>query len=270
MVNCLTRTFIPWYGGKHKMAKNILCYIPNYKIETYVEVFGGGMWVLLNKPYSPIEVYNDLNMGLVSTFRCMKDMNKAYELQMLLKNSPYSSEIFKNALKQYDNPDLDDIERAKCQYILATQSFNSTCKNWRKPSSIRDIKAYEKRIAKMLEFVPRLKNVIIENMDFEELIDKYDSPTTFFYLDPPYISETRGAPNVYLHEGDDSLHIRMVDKLLDIKGMALVSGYDHKLYDRISELDWMKVKLGDYAKSSQNSSRGDKKDKGAEFVWKNY
>lgn len=270
MVKWLTRTFIPWYGGKHKMATDLLCFIPNYKIETYVEVFGGGMRVLLNKPYSPIEVYNDLNIGLVSIFRCMKDIDKAKELQMLLRNSPYSLDTFEESLRQYDNPNLNEIERAKYQYILATQSFNSTCENWSRPSSLRDIKAYEKRIAKMLDFVPRLRRVIIENVDFEELIDKYDSPTTFFYLDPPYVSATRGAPNVYKHEGDDNLHIRMVDKLLKIEGMALVSGYDHELYNRISTDKWKKIKLGDYAKSSQSSSRGDRKDKGAEYIWKNY
>ena len=265
-----TRTFIPWYGGKHKMAADLLCFIPHNRIETYVEVFGGGMRVLINKPFSPNEVYNDMDKGLVSIFKCMKSYDTARRFQNELLKKEYSQEVFMEALGSINKPDQTDLERAVSKFILITQSFNSACNNWRKPTSTIQIETYNRRINNMLDFVPRFSSITIENLDFEELIDKYDSEKTFFYLDPPYVGDTRGAPKVYEHEGDDSLHVRMVDKLINTKGMALVSGYDHNLYDRISKNNWKKIKLGSYAKSSQMTKNGEEKDKGEEFIWKNY
>ena len=42
--------------------------------ERYVEVFGGGGWVLFHKaPGNDFEVYNDFNGLLVNLYRCVRD-----------------------------------------------------------------------------------------------------------------------------------------------------------------------------------------------------
>lgn len=266
----MTKSFIPWYGGKFAMCEDIISYIPLKKFNTFVEVFGGGSRVLINKPPSELEIYNDLDEDLVALFRCIKNMNKAKLLRNLLRETSYCEATFDYAIENYNASNLEEVERARLKFILITQSFNSSCRNWRKPTTPNIIETYYNRIVNMLDFVPRFKDVIIENMDFEKLIDIYDSDKTFFYLDPPYIGDTRGAKKVYKHDADDKLHIRMVDRLLNIKGMAIVSGYDHKLYDRISIDNWQKIKLGEYAKSSQKTSKGGVKTMGSEYIWKNY
>lgn len=121
----------------------------------------------------------------------------------------------------------------------------------------------------MVDLVERLREIQIENLDIIELIKKYDKDTTLFYLDPPYIKDTRKAKEVYEHEMTEEQHIKLVDTLLEVKGKVVLSGYDHKIYDRLEQDGWEKVLIGKYAKRSQRSNDG-KLDKGAEFVWINY
>lgn len=265
----MIRSLIGYYGGKNRMAKYIIDYIPsNTKI--YVEVFGGGGSVLINKPESEIEVYNDIRTGLTSLFRCMTDINRAKELQKRIFNVPYNEDVFL-ACKGKCDAHPDEMTRAIMTYVVVMQSFNSAMNSWRKPTP-DVLRSYERKIMQILDFVPRFKNVIIENKSFEEILEKYDGPDTLFYLDPPYITETRskGAKNVYKYEFQDLDHELMVDILLNIKGKAIVSGYDHDRYSRISTGKWNKIHLGNFPKSSQKTKKGGRKTEGTEYIWINY
>jgi DNA adenine methylase len=83
------------------------------------------------------------------------------------------------------------------------------------------------------EIVQRLQRVQIENAPALEVIDRYDTVDTLFYLDPPYVHESRGDSKAYAIEMTDDDHVEMADKLSRIKGRAVVSGYRTKLYDEI-------------------------------------
>ena len=63
--------------------------------------------------------------------------------------------------------------------------------------------------------------------------------------------------------------IRPVDILLNIKGKAILSGYDHEIYNTLLENGWKKVFLGEYSKSCIKAENS-KKNKGQEFVWINF
>ena len=89
----------------------------------------------------------------------------------------------------------------------------------------------------------RLKNVQVDNIDAIACIQYWDSPDTLFYLDPPYIHDTRTLKEAYQHEVDDAHHRQLVNTLLTIKGQAVLSGYAHEIYKPLLEQGWHKVEI---------------------------
>ena len=83
----------------------------------------------------------------------------------------------------------------------------------------------------------RLKGVIIEKRPALEVIARQDSPQTLFYVDPPYLRETRGATSRYPHEMTDDDHMKLAEVLGEIEGMAILSGYASDLYEELYG-DW--------------------------------
>ena len=62
---------LKWYGGKHYLASWIISHFPEHRI--YLEPFGGGASVLLNKPPVEVETYNDIDLRLTRFFRVLRD-----------------------------------------------------------------------------------------------------------------------------------------------------------------------------------------------------
>ena len=88
----------------------------------------------------------------------------------------------------------------------------------------------------------RLSLVQIENRDAARLIADMDSPSTLFYLDPPYVTATRTDKNRYTHELDDDAHRRLAATLDGVKGMVVLSGYASDLYRSLFEdRGWRRV-----------------------------
>ena len=86
------RSPVRWYGGKGNMVKKLLKLIPEHKI--YVEVFGGGASLLFAKEPSPIEIYNDIDEGLVNFFRVLRDPEKFGKFYAKAVLTPYSRAEF--------------------------------------------------------------------------------------------------------------------------------------------------------------------------------
>lgn len=264
---------INWYGGKYYMAEKIIKLFPEHKM--YVEVFGGAGHILFKKNLSDIEIYNDINSDLVRFFKVIRDKNRAEELHIKLELSPYSREEFYECNNSFEN-EIDEIEKTRKWYVALMQSFSGKFGSWchTKSTSRRGMAMPVSRYLGNIEqnlpkVVERLQTVQIENLDFRKLINKYDSENTLFYLDPPYITDTRTAKNVYEYELQNKDHEELVDLLLKIKGKAILSGYNHNIYNRLIENGWRKIFLGEFNKSCMKAEDG-KKDKGQEFVWINY
>src|SRR5690606_29210212 len=101
------RSIITYYGGKgHSWRRSIPHFPPHH---TYVEPFGGAANVLLNKPPSPVEVYNDIDSNVVTIFRVLRDYPD--ELRRALELTPCSREEFVRCLGPLDG--LDDVEKAR-------------------------------------------------------------------------------------------------------------------------------------------------------------
>ena len=260
---------INWYGGKYYMAKDIIELFPEHNM--YVEGFGGAGHVLFRKERSNLEVYNDLHKGLYLIFRFLRENNQEFIRSLTL--TPYSRQEFEDSKSWiYEE---DEIERARKFYVRTMQSVASNggwcyAKSKSRRGMCQSVSRWLGNIEENLtSAIERLKEVQIENLDVIELIKKYDKEDTLFYLDPPYITETRKQQKSYDHEMTDEQHIELVNTLLTVKGKVVLSGYDHPIYDTLLSNGWKKIALGNYSKRSQHTNSGELT-MGKEFVWVNY
>jgi DNA adenine methylase len=218
-----------WVGGKKALREVIVGMFPVY-YERYIEVFGGGGWVLFHKPPgNDYEVYNDFNGLLSNLYRCVRDSPaELIEQLRFALNSREDFELIRNTLAR-DGP-ATDAERAARFYQIIRYSYASALRSFAcHPHDIWSdfplIEQAHRRIGK----------VVIENQDFERLIGHYDRPASFFYADPPYY-ETEGY---YSNVGEDGFttndHVRLRDALMRIEGKFLLSyndcGFVRELYD---------------------------------------
>jgi DNA adenine methylase len=265
-------SIINWYGGKHYLLKHILPLIPEHEI--YVEVFGGAGHLLFAKPPAQVNVYNDIDSNLVNFFRVLRDPEKAKRLQELLYLTPYSREEFEFCREHLNDPGVDDVECARRFFVAVRQSFNSKYKTWGYILSNRT-SGYRPRqffnyVDRIPEFTEKLRHIQVEHGDFEQVMRRYDTPRTFFYCDPPYVTETLKTPQPYktMRLGD---HMRLVKVLLSIRGKAMLSGYDHEVYRPLEESGWLKIKLERhlFATNARMNLRGLRAHQN-EYLWLNY
>lgn len=216
---------IKWAGGKSRLRKKIIPLIPPHTC--YVEPFGGGGWVLFGKPPSQVEVYNDLDGELVNFFRVVK--NRPQALINAFAWELVSRERFES-LAGADLSRLSEVERAHRFFYLIMAGWGGEGAYPRMQTSITDggggnrligaLKTLEKRIRPVHD---RLRGVIVEHMDWPEVVNRYDSPTTVFYVDPPY----PGNGVNYRHNMKSwEAHERLAARLAEAQGKWIVSSYD--------------------------------------------
>lgn len=218
-----------WIGGKKALREEVLLRFPLY-YEKYIEVFGGGGWVLFHKPPgNDFEVYNDFNSLLVNLFRCVRDKPDLLinSLRYVL-NSREDFDRVRLALAQGRR--ATDIQRAAWFYQLIRYSYASGLKSFAaQPHNMWN------NFPLIEEASRRLADVLIENRDFEQLIKQFDSPTSFFYCDPPYHATEGYYQNIGEGGFKERDHIRLRDTLLSIQGKFLLSYNDddfvRELYD---------------------------------------
>ncbi len=235
------RSPIPWFGGKGNMVKKLLPLITKH--HTYVEVFGGGASLLFAKPPSPVEVYNDLDGGLVNLFRVLRDPDQFEQLHFLASMTPYAREEY-NFCRETWQECNDPVTRAYRFFVVARMSFSGAFAQSFSSVITASNRGMAGTVSKWLSTIDglpevhaRLMRVQIERQDFRTIIERYDSPATLFYCDPPYISTTRKGGK-YNHEMSEQDHENLVGSLLKIQGKAIVSGYAHPIYNPFTENGW--------------------------------
>jgi len=176
----MVRAVFRFPGGKFFLIKKLLPLIPPH--EVYVEVFGGAANLLFNKPPSKVEVYNDINSELVNFFRVLRDDVKWKILQEKLLLTPYSREEFELACREENG--LDDVERARRFFVRIQQSYGGRGETFGYGLSRSKASTYFHKLYGFAEFHDRIRNVVVENDDFEKIIKRYDSPATFFFPRP--------------------------------------------------------------------------------------
>lgn len=226
------------------MAKKLLALLPRHR--TYVEVFGGGASLLFAKEPAMVEVYNDLDSGLVNFFRVLRDPEKFAKFYHLAVLTPWSREEFDYCRKTWQDVE-DEVERAYRWFVVARMSFSGDFgRSWSASvtHSHTGMASTTSKWLSILQEMPviheRIMRVQIEHQDFRRLIPHYDTPETLFYLDPPYVPTTR-KEGKYDHEMSLADHAEMVEVLLNIKGMAILSGYAHPVYDKLEKSGWQRI-----------------------------
>ncbi len=260
MADAPTRPALRWHGGKWRLAPWILQYFPPHAI--YVEPFGGAASVLLRKPRTYAEVYNDLDGEVVAFFRVLRDPATAAQLAEALTLTPFAREEFEGAYAPTDDP----VEQARRLVIRSFMGFGSNAHasqhkghrstGFRSNSSrsgttpARDWANYPAQVPALCR---RLAGVVIESRDAREVMAQHDRPQTLHYVDPPYLPETRARGNrydlawrMYRHELTREDHAELLTFLRGLEGMAILSGYPDPLYDEVLP-DWRRVERDTFA-----------------------
>lgn len=176
----MVKGLIARIGGKTLIAKTITSYFPDH--QTYVEPFIGGGSILYNKPPSPIEIINDLDKDIYDIYN---DLCQVSNEDILKYDFISNRETFNNLLNSTSFSSIKD--RLYRNLYLSNLSFGGGRERWvgdKRANIQREAGKYFK--SHLDQYKDRLKDVKIYNVDFRELITKYDNESTFFYLDPPY------------------------------------------------------------------------------------
>ena len=232
----ITAPVIRYHGAKFRLASWVIKHFPPHTC--YVESFGGAAGVLIQKPRSYAEVYNDLDGDVVNLFRVLQDKQSREQLHERLVLTPYARAEFELAWLPTDN----EIERARRVIIRAEMGFGSAgatkghtgfrVDTKRKYGTAQALWAsYPERIAAIGE---RLTGVLIENRPAIEVMQAHDGVKTLHFVDPPYMHVTRhiGATygRAYRHEMNDAAHVELLATVCDLKGMVALSGYSSEIY----------------------------------------
>lgn len=215
-----------WVGGKSRLRKHIIPLIPAHTC--YVELFSGAAWVLFGKPPSDVEVLNDIDQDLITFFRVVKE--KPGELISSFEWDLVSRAEF-NRLAGLPSDQLTDVQRAHRFYYLIMAGWGGELNYPRFQTSVKDgghgnrlfgaLAHLKQRIEPVYE---RLQTVIIENLDWRECFKRYDSPTTFFYVDPPYPQNGANYAN-NMRSWEDHNHLSR--NLSKAQGKWILSSYNN-------------------------------------------
>ena len=216
-------------GSKTTYAGWIIDHIPEHT--QYIEPFGGAASVLVAKPRSELEVYNDLNGDCVEFFRAVRD--RPDELKHWVENTPYSRQLFNEYVQSYPDWPEDTVEYAGRFLFVQTSAFggkgitesNPTFRVAKDVAHTLPPQDFRNKTSQIKPLSQRFRTVQIEQLDYADLVDKYDHKDAFFYFDPPYVDV--GDDYYQVEEGGFN-HKRFVDTLHDMEGKWLVS-YDQNL-----------------------------------------
>ena len=245
----MVKPIIARIGGKSKLAERLIAKFPDHK--TYVEPFVGGGSIFFTKEPSELEVINDKDIDVMNIYRDIRNVDTFSNTNFQPKRAKFDR--LKNQTK-FKN----EKERLYRNLYLSLTSFrgdraNYIGENLETDKRFANVGVKFKDQSQLDKFKNRINdnNVKIHSQDYLSLIKKYDSPDTFFYLDPPYSRAQKSGD--YKEVG---VKIEDICKsLIGLKGKFMMS------YD--AELDVKKIcpKFNIYKIKTKYESTS--KDKGA-------
>lgn len=256
-----------YFGGKFTWLDHLYANFPVDMIHL-VDLFGGSFSVSINYNEKIIKTANDINSDVTNFFRVLRDDQE--RLIQLLLLTPCSEEEFDSCWEVSDDP----VEQARRFYVRIRQSFFGLgaqrqnkgfhmAKTQINAAGGETVSKWNNGIRKLGAVADVIReNFQILNCHYLECIDRLDFPDAFFYCDPPYLKSTRASYNDYKFEFSDNDHIQLAEKLRNIHGKAMVSGYDCVEMDELYS-GWSKVKFP----VKKNNIRSNEVQ---EVIWFNY
>lgn len=262
---------LKYHGGKFYLAKKIISLLPprgTWQLwrEPY---FGGGSVTFALDPDGISEAVNDIDGELTNFWMVLRDTPD--RMLRALWATPLSQDMFENSADFATQPDR--VRRATQFFIRCRQSRQGLMQDFATPTSrVRrgmneNVSAWLSAVDGLPEIHERLSRIEIRNMDACDFIRKYDHPRAVFYLDPPYLHDTRVSKDVYRHEMSFEDHGRLLAVLGSIEGKFLLSGYPSEVYDEAADaFGWNRVDISIDNKASSKKT----KDTKTECIWRNY
>ena len=265
------RPALRWHGGKWILAPWVIENLPPHQV--YVEPFGGAASVLVRKPRSYAEVYNDLDGDVVNMFRVLQDEELTAQLIDLLHVTPFARDEFELAYK----PARSRVERARRLIIRSFMGFGSNGHNALVKTGFRansnrggttPARDWWNLPPNLDAIAERFRGVVVESRDAAEVMSAHDGLDTLHYVDPPYLPETRSLKTpydlkyrggkgkahrsgMYAHEMTAADHERLLAFLRSLEGMVVLSGYPSLLYDDALS-DWRRIEREAHADGARD------------------
>lgn len=247
-----TRPLLRWHGGKWMLAPWIISHFPAHRV--YVEPFGGAASVLLRKPRTYAEIYNDLDDDVVNLFSVLRSPAAA-DLVRALELTPFARSEFELSYLDTDDP----VERARRLVARSFMGFgsdghNTAVRTGFRAASNRSGTTSAHDWSNLREayraIIGRLDGVVIECRPAVAVMRRHDGPDTLHYVDPPYLPETRSNKSrrgklryhAYRHEMTRRQHAQLLTALRSLLGMVVLSGYPSELYDQRLK-GWRRVEI---------------------------
>lgn len=245
------------------MTKHLLKIVETMSFETYTEPFAGGAALLFALPVRSgnanyrKEAINDFNGLVANCYRVAREQPE--ELQRLLELTPHSQEEHSRAKVLCKDPTDNALEMAWAFYVNINQSFTKQLnKGWGTGTEGENVaNGWANRISRLPEALGRLAGVAIGNEDALRFIDRWDSPKSLHYCDPPYPNTNQGHYKGYTIQDYKNL----VEKLDNIKGSFILSNYPQ---DILYPDHWSKVEI-DTVSSAKKDKTGDRSR--TEVIW---
>lgn len=281
----MVATPLKWHGGKGYLAPKIVSLFPKHT--AYVEpYFGGGAVLLASDPEERSEVVNDLNGALANFWRALQSPLAFPEMLRILEAMPFSEQEWRRS-KKY----LAEMEAARaflekdqpspfyaayffvaCRQSLAgrMRSFAPMSRSRVRRGMNEQASAWITAVDGLEEVHRRLRRVVILGpRPAPDIIRQEDGPNTLYYLDPPYLLETRaaGAGEYGQYEMGHNDHLDLLQVLREVKGKFILSGYRSSLYDDFAtKQGWRRVDFS----LPNNAASGSEKRRMTESCWMNY
>ena len=283
----MTKQSLTWFGGKFYLADWIISLMPRHL--TYIEPYAGGLAVLMRKDpmdkrhqwgwraqeKGKSEIVNDIHGGLTNFWKVLRDVDAFKRFVRIIEATPFCRQIWEEseALMMPDEGRTVngcDVDAAVAFFIRCRQSRAANFRNFQ-PNSKNNTYNFRNAFANnwlctidnLPEVHERLRQVVILNENAVHVIKREDDWKTLFYLDPPYLHETRESTKVYKFEMSRDDHIELLETIEDCDAAVMISGYRSELYDDMLS-KWIRHDKETTTGASNNNARR------TESLWCNF
>ena len=207
------RQFFSSPGGKRAMASRVIKMMPEHKV--YVEPFAGGAAVFFSKEPSTVEVLNDMDDEIVNAYQSAQKISDSNLQQLMKRDWVISRKTFMALRDSTPKTPMDKLYRF---IYLKGASYGGMKESFQTRRDGENL-GIVKRLPEIRE---RLSKVRIHKADAIKVILKYDSPEAFFFVDPPYPAEWKGAMGV--GSGDSGEQYTDKDLAMLVKTLGSIKG----------------------------------------------